>query len=91
MAGTAGQTFENPIITKTGEERYIAWRNSRVEVNGAFVATISFGNDITKRKQAEEALQRSEENYRMFISQSSEGIFRRRWTRRFPSTFRKTN
>jgi PAS domain S-box-containing protein len=76
VAGTAGQTFENPIITKTGEERYIAWRNSRVEVNGAFVATISFGNDITKRKQAEEALQRSEENYRMFISQSSEGIFR---------------
>ncbi len=76
VAGTAGQTFENPIITKTGEERYIAWRNSRVEVNGTFVATISFGNDITKRKQAEEALRRSEENYRMFVSQSSEGIFR---------------
>jgi PAS domain S-box-containing protein len=76
MDGTAGPTFENPIITKTGEERYIAWRNSVVKVNDRVVATISFGNDITKRRRAEEALRRSEESYRLFVSQSSEGIFR---------------
>jgi PAS domain S-box-containing protein len=76
VAGTASQTFENPILTKTGEERYIAWRNNPVKVNGRVVATISFGNDITQRRRAEEALRRSEENYRLFISQSSEGIFR---------------
>jgi formate hydrogenlyase transcriptional activator len=75
LDGTAGPTFENPIITKTGEERYIAWRNSVVRVNGRVVATISFGNDITERRRAEEALRRSEENYRNFVSQSSEGIF----------------
>jgi formate hydrogenlyase transcriptional activator len=76
MDGTAGPTFENPIITKMGEERYIAWRNSVVRVNGRVVATISFGNDITERRRAEEALRRSEESYRLFVSQSSEGIFR---------------
>ncbi|HZC24919.1 MAG TPA: GAF domain-containing protein, partial [Candidatus Binatia bacterium] len=32
--------------------------------------------DITEKKRADEALRRSEENYRMFVAQSSEGIFR---------------
>ncbi len=35
-----------------------------------------FGNDITERKMAEEALRRREEDYRRFVAQSSEGIFR---------------
>lgn len=32
--------------------------------------------DVTESKQAEEALRQSEQNYRMFVAQSSEGIFR---------------
>ena len=32
--------------------------------------------DITEQKRAQEALRRSEENYRHFVAQSSEGIFR---------------
>ena len=32
--------------------------------------------DVTERKLADEALRRSEQNYRMFVAQSSEGIFR---------------
>jgi PAS domain S-box-containing protein len=36
---------------------------------------VGVARDITERKRAEEILRRSELNYRMFISQSSEGIF----------------
>jgi PAS domain S-box-containing protein len=73
---TAGKTFESPIVTKSGEERYISWRNSVVKDNGKVVATISFGSVITERKMAEEALRRREEDYHRFVAQSSEGIFR---------------
>ena len=76
MAGTAGPTYVNPIITKSGEERYISWRNSQVTVDGKIVATISFGNDVTERRRAEEALRDSEQKYRNFVSRSWEGIFR---------------
>jgi PAS domain S-box-containing protein len=75
VEGTAGRTFENPILTKAGDERQISWRNSQVKIDGKVVATISFGNDVTESKRAERALRYSEEQYRLFISQSSEGIF----------------
>ena len=37
---------------------------------------VAIWQDVTARKQSERMLRRSEENYRMFVSQSSEGIFR---------------
>jgi PAS domain S-box-containing protein len=46
----------------------------RVVLDRPYVVAII--RNLTERKQAEEALRRSEENYRMFIAQSSEGIFR---------------
>lgn len=67
-AGGSPKTFENPILTKSGEERYIMWQNNQVRIGGKVVSTISFGNDITERKQAGEALKKSEERLRMAIS-----------------------
>jgi PAS domain S-box-containing protein len=42
---------------------------------GTSPLVFAFVEDITERKRVREALNRSESNYRMFVSQSSEGIF----------------
>jgi hypothetical protein len=61
----AGETqlaefHENPVLTRSGAERMIAWHNRVVtDENGRIVGTLSSGQDITERKQAEAALERS--------------------------------
>ncbi|MGA9762088.1 MAG: PAS domain S-box protein [Gaiellaceae bacterium] len=59
-AAGAVDRFENPILTKSGEERYIVWRNSTLRQQKKIVGTASIGIDISERKQAEEALADSE-------------------------------
>ncbi len=63
MAGETkiAEYYENPISTKSGEERIIAWHNTTVRDNkGQIIGTLSSGEDITERKQTEEELIRSE-------------------------------
>jgi diguanylate cyclase (GGDEF)-like protein/PAS domain S-box-containing protein len=51
--------YENPILTKSGEVRLIKWNNSILKgVDGEIIGAASIGEDITERKQAEEALRR---------------------------------
>jgi PAS domain S-box-containing protein len=53
--------YENTIITKSGEERIIAWHNTTlVDDKGRIIGTLSSGEDITKRKETEVELIRSE-------------------------------
>lgn len=49
--------LENPVLTGRGEERIIFWRNSIIrDENGKTIGTLSSGEDITERKEAEVAL-----------------------------------
>lgn len=57
MKGEVDSTehFENPILTKSGEERLITWHNSVLkDENGKSIGTLSSGQDITEQKQVEE-------------------------------------
>jgi PAS domain S-box-containing protein len=67
--------FENPILTKDGEERVIAWRNAVLYGSeGNPSATLSSGEDITKRKEAEERLAYSESYLRSIIEAEPECV-----------------
>ena len=73
-AGGAPERFENPILTKSGEERYIVWQNSVQRENGEFAGFVSFGVDLTERVRMERALLASEEKLRGLYELSPLGI-----------------
>ncbi|MBK6742724.1 MAG: PAS domain-containing protein [Hydrogenophilales bacterium] len=54
------EEFENPILTKSGEERYIVWRNSEIKAGGQVIGTLSFGIDVTETKKVQARLANSE-------------------------------
>jgi PAS domain S-box-containing protein len=54
--GAAGSSFENPILTKRGEERQILWRNTTLREGGRIVGNISFGMDVTDLSAARKRL-----------------------------------
>jgi PAS domain S-box-containing protein len=55
VAGGAPERFKNPILTKSGEERVIAWQNSAVVEEGRIVALVAFGIDVTETVRAEQS------------------------------------
>ena len=49
--------FEDPVLTKSGAERIIAWHNTVIKDDeGEIVGTLSSGEDVTERREAEEIL-----------------------------------
>ncbi|MBI4916259.1 MAG: PAS domain S-box protein [Acidobacteria bacterium] len=53
--------YQNEVVTRSGERRLVAWNNTSLrDHSGAVVGVASIGEDITDRKRAEDALERSD-------------------------------
>ncbi|MCD6282824.1 PAS domain S-box protein [bacterium] len=69
------ECFENPLLTKDGEERLVAFHNTVIrDAQGRIVGTLSSGEDITERRRGEKALLESRERYMALFEQAAESV-----------------
>jgi len=67
--------YENPLLSKDGEERLIAFHNTVIKnPRGQIVGVLLSGEDITERKQMEEKLQQSEGKLRQMFASITDGL-----------------
>ena len=59
VSGAVPKRFENPVLTKTGEERIVVWENSQVFDRGKVAGLVSVGIDITETARAKREAERS--------------------------------
>jgi two-component system, NarL family, sensor kinase len=70
---------EGENLCRDGRRVWVAWSNQAIfNEQGDLVEILSVGNDTTQRKQAEEALQRSEAKFRTIFENSQVAIYRTR-------------
>lgn len=77
MAGQvdALEYYDNPVITKAGEERIVSWHNTVLrDESGCPYGTLSSGLDITERQKAEFSLRESEAKMRAILETAVDGI-----------------
>ena len=70
---------EGENLCRDGRRVWMEWSNQAIfNEQGEVVEILSVGNDTTQRRQAEEALQRSEAKFRTIFENSQVGIYRTR-------------
>lgn len=70
------QHRENEIVTRSGERRLIRWNNSLLlSTSGDVIGTASIGEDITSSAATKRDLRRSEEQLRIIIDASTDGMW----------------
>lgn len=74
MGGGLVRQFENPILTREGKELTINWQNSVLRDADTVTGVLSFGIDVTARRQAEQDLAESRDQFETLAHNSIQGI-----------------
>jgi two-component system cell cycle sensor histidine kinase/response regulator CckA len=83
IAGPDSSIVNNAIVTSSGEERMIEWRNTLLrDHEGRVVSTLSSGTDLTERNRAVEELRAAEERMRFALEAAGVGIWDMDYTTR---------
>ena len=70
------ENFQNPVLTRTGEERIISWHNQLLfDESGQPTGILSSGEDITERSRMEESLRASENKFRQIAENLQEVLW----------------
>ncbi len=78
MSGTVepAEYVENRVVTLEGNIRWVAWHNTLVKSRGGeILGTFSSGEDISERRQTEQALRESEERFRELTDSLPQVVF----------------
>jgi diguanylate cyclase (GGDEF)-like protein/PAS domain S-box-containing protein len=69
------ENVENVVLTKSGEEKLIAWHNTVLkDAEGNTTGTMSSGLDITERKKAEEEVKRLNQQIEFILGATKTGL-----------------
>jgi PAS domain S-box-containing protein len=75
--GEVAAHYANEILTRDGMRREIEWNNTLLrDSDGRLTGMVSIGEDVTDRRRSEEALRRSEADFRSLVEHSPLGIYR---------------
>ncbi len=73
--GETPKYYENPVLTKNGDERLIAWTNKPLnDSNGVLIGFLSSGEDITNIRIAEKKLYENKVFYETIFASAHEAI-----------------
>ena len=68
--------YENPVVTKTGEQRIIAFHNRVIrDQSSRIISILCSGEDITARRQAEEELRTAAQRWQITFDAIGDAVF----------------